>query len=62
MPVPQVLATHSSADIAEWMAIDLLEDRKFIERIERERELEASRKLSDAEKVEAFKQLFGGAN
>ena len=49
-------------DIYEWMAYDKTSNPDWVKRYDREVELERSKEMSIADKVEAFKRLFGGAN
>lgn len=44
----------------EYMAYDLSETEDFRERVKRENELEASRKLTPESYADQFKKLLGG--
>lgn len=50
MPVRHLLATHSSADISEWMAFDMLKDEETYERLKPDTESEED----SAEQLKAF--------
>jgi hypothetical protein len=62
MTTHQVLASHTSAELSEWMAYELLKSSDFVEKLNKEVELENFRKLSDAEQAAAFKRAIRGSN
>lgn len=47
-------------DIAEQMAYDLTQNEDFVKRMEREKQLEASRGMSAEERTKQFKALLEG--
>lgn len=62
MTVKQVLSAHTSAELSEWMAFELLKSTDFVENLNKEAELERFRKLSDEEQAAAFKRALRGSN
>lgn len=54
MSVKQVLATHDSHDLSEWMAFDRLKDEDFRARLE-------SENMGEDDRNAAIKALLGGA-
>ena len=51
-----------SDEICEWMAYDLTNNKEWTEQYSKERELEIQKSMSDEEKAEMFKRLFGSKN
>ena len=60
MSVKRLMDELDSREIANWMAYDMTNDDKWLEKYNKERELELSRQMSDEEKLIAFKKLLGG--
>ena len=49
-----------SHEITEWMAYDMTCSEEWQEKHKREAQLEASRQMSDEDKLKAFKAMLGG--
>lgn len=60
MSVKKLLKELDSHEIAEWMAYDLTNNKDWLGKYQKEIELEASRQMSQEDKVAAFKRLFKG--
>lgn len=60
MTVKQLMENMDSSEVSFWMAYDMTNDDKWLEKYNKERELELSRQMSDEEKLIAFKKLLGG--
>lgn len=60
MSVKKLLKELDSHEIAEWMAYDLTNNKEWISKYNKQLELEASRQMSQEDKVAAFKRLFKG--
>ncbi len=60
MSVNQVLTTMDSTEITEWMAYDLTCSEEWLKAYEKEKELEASREMSDEQRLDTLKQMLGG--
>lgn len=61
MTVKQVLQSHNSAELSEWMAYELLKNSEFVEKLNKKAELEKFRKLSDEQQAAAFKRALRGS-
>ncbi len=53
MPVSQVLATHNSHDLSEWMAYDRLKDEEYRAQLQ-------SKAMDEDARNAAIKALLGG--
>ncbi len=58
MTVHQLQTTLDSGEISEWMAYELTQSDVWIEKYNKEKELELSKQMSQEERTEAFKRLF----
>lgn len=60
MTVSELYSKVSSHEMTEWMAYNLTKDEKWVKQYERDMDREASKELSDEERLLAFKRLLGG--
>lgn len=60
MTVEKLLDSVSSKELSEWMAFDLTRDEDWSKKFYKQKELEASRAMSEEQRLEAFKRLFQG--
>ena len=61
MTVQTLMSTMDSREITEWMAYDMTCSEEWQEKHKREAQLEASRQMSDEDKLKAFKAMLGGS-
>lgn len=61
MTVKQILENHTSAELSEWMAYERLKSSEFVEKLNKEAELERFNKLSDEQQAAAFKRALRGS-
>jgi hypothetical protein len=59
MPVKELEQTLTLDEVAEWLAYDLSNSDEWLAAYMRQKELEASRKLSREQQIIAFKRLLG---
>lgn len=62
MTVGQVLKNTTSAELGEWMAYELLKNKEFVEKMNKENELERFRKLDEEKQLAEWKKVFRGSN
>ena len=60
MSVKRLLSEMDSLEISEWLAYDMTQDEKWIKDYNAQLELEESRKMTQEQKVAAFKKMLGG--
>lgn len=60
MTVRQVLANTTSAELTEWMAYELLKNSEFVEKMNKEKELEKFNELTKEQQVAEWKKVFRG--
>lgn len=59
MSIGELLEKHTSSELSEWMAYDLVSSKEWQEKRAKQKKLEASAKMSDEEKSNMFKQMLG---
>jgi hypothetical protein len=61
MTVKKLLEELDSKEISEWMAYDLTQNQKWLDKYKNDKELEESRAMSLSERAAAFKRLLKGS-
>lgn len=62
MTVRQLLKNTTSGELSEWWAYELLKNETFVEKLNKEAELERFDELTAEQQAAEWKKLFGGSN
>jgi len=59
IPKNRLAADMSVPDVVEYMAYDLSQNEEFLKKVQKEKEIEASKKLTPEQYADKFKALLG---